>query len=101
MRRGTTPTYTIYIDDIAELEQQDIYVTIKQDNTAIVKHGADLTVDANSVQFALSQEETLSLHHGYADVQMRGIKNGFAWATDMAVLPIEPILQDAVIPLTI
>ena len=61
---GTTPTFTLKLKrsyDI-DLTHATVYVTLKQGQTTITKSGQQLTlVDGKTVQFTLSQAESLSL----------------------------------------
>ena len=63
MIRGTTPTFTLTIDDEnLDLSQaENVYVTIKQANTTITKTGEYLEVDQNMVMCWLTEEESFRL----------------------------------------
>lgn len=72
MIRGTTPTFSLIINDqTLDLTQcLNVYVTFKQRDKALVKTGDDITVTAQQVDVYLSQEETLSFVAGSLQVQL-------------------------------
>ena len=72
MVRATTPTLTLHIaDDSIDLtEARAVYVTVAQGATVITKTGDDLEVSENSVSCRLTQEESLTLRPGTAEVQV-------------------------------
>ena len=61
---GTTPTFTLKLKrsyDI-DLTTSTVYVTLKQGQTTITKSGQQVTVvDGKTVQFTLTEAESLSL----------------------------------------
>ena len=63
MIRGTTPTFTLTIDDEnLDLSQaENVYVTIKQANTTITKTGEYLNIDENVVECWLTESESFRL----------------------------------------
>ena len=94
MRRGTTPvnTFTTGID----LTGCTIFVTYAQDGAIVFeKTGADLTVTATTVQVRLSQAETLALHPGRVEIQIRYIDAfGVADASNIINTTAERIIKD-------
>lgn len=61
---GTTPTFTLKLKRSynIDLSQSTVYVTLKQGQTTITKSGQQITlIDGKTVQFTLSQTESLSL----------------------------------------
>lgn len=69
--RGTTPTLSCTFGDGIDLTTfESVYVTIRQGSTVITKTGNSLSVTARQVDCWLSQEETLSLTTGAAEVQV-------------------------------
>ena len=62
---GTTPTFTLKLKrtyDVDLTQVSKIYVTLKQGNVVLNKTGSDISVvDAKTVQFSLTQEESLGL----------------------------------------
>lgn len=101
MRQGTTPTYTLTIPG-HDLTDQTVYVTISGRGERITKTGDDLTVsysdNASTIAFRLTQEETLGLRLGTAQVQVRFINAaGIALATEIGSMIVEPILKHGVI----
>ena len=97
MRRGTTPTNTFTVD--VDLTDSTIFVTYQQDGaTVIEKTGSDLTVTSTSVACTLTQEETLALHPGRVEVQLRYVTpTGAADASNIIQTSAERILKDGVI----
>ena len=72
MIRGTTPTFTFTIQSqtLDLTEAQNVYVTIEQGRTVIEKTGESLDVEAKKVSVYLSQDESMKLCEGAADVQI-------------------------------
>ena len=71
MIRGTTPTFTFSVNGDVDLTQaRDVYVTIHQPSGSIELTGEDLAVQAQVVECYLSQELSLGLAEGKADVQI-------------------------------
>lgn len=114
MRRGTTPTYILVAD--ADLSGFDIVVTIRGKDAQADIDGDRLTVEtveeggvtSTSIEFALTQEETLAFSQpkvyrwddarNRCKVQIRAINaSGLAVASEMADLDVRPILKDGVI----
>lgn len=77
MIRGTTPTFTMTIRKASvDLSKADhVYVTIRQDETLITKSGDDLVVEENQVACWLTQEESLRLAEGNAELQINWTYN--------------------------
>ena len=101
MRQGTTPTYTLTISGY-DLTDKTVYVTVSSRGKKITKTNDDLSIayseGASTIAFQLSQEDTLSLGLGQAEVQVRFIDStGNAKATNIANLTVERILLPGVI----
>lgn len=103
MRRGTTPDYLLTVAGY-DLTKCTVYVTLKQGPKIITVSGERLSVswdaDANtsSVTFGLTQEDTLGLKQGNAEIQIRFINaNGEALATQIRAIPVLPVLFEEVI----
>ena len=98
MTRGTTPTIRITVKDIESLDGNDVYVTIKQGCVNLTIEGDDLTIDENTIEFTLTQEQTLMFRQGPAKIQVRGKHGDTAWASQVVTANnINPILRDGVI----
>lgn len=71
--RGTTPTFTLTIDDeTIDLTQADaVYVTFSDANQTITKTGTDLTVAARQIDVSFTQEETLAFGSGKGAVDIQ------------------------------
>lgn len=103
MRRGTTPTITITC--IGEtFDDSDLFVTLEQGCLQITKSGEDVikTVlqggEDCTVAIYLTQEETLMLTKGSAQIQIRWINNnGLANASPIKSIKVDPILLEGVI----
>lgn len=101
MRQGTTPTYTLTISGY-DLTDKTVFVTIKGKAKTITLTGERLSVSYDSgisvIAFMLTQQETLALPLGQAEIQVRFIDaQGIAKATDIAPITIERILHNGVI----
>lgn len=101
MRQGTTPTYTLVVDDY-DLTDKTVFVTISRKDKDITLTGDRLTVayDGNSstIAFRLTQRETFALPLGKAEVQVRFIdSSGVALATDIMPIEVTRVLQAGVI----
>ena len=97
MTRGTTPTIRITVKDIESLDGNDVYVTIKQGCVNLTIEGDDLTIDENTIEFTLTQEQTLMFRQGPAKIQVRGKHGDTAWASQVVTANnINPILRDGV-----
>lgn len=101
MRQGTTPTYTLIVGGY-DLTDKTIFVAISSRGRKIIKTGDALSIaygdEASTIAFRLTQQETLSLGLGQAEVQVRFIdSNGIANATDIKPINVERILQPGVI----
>lgn len=67
--RGNTPTIQYTFDTVKVAEIASAYMTIKQSgNTVIQKTLADATVGINTIDWTLTQQETLSLSNGVVTV---------------------------------
>ena len=78
IRRGTTPTVTITTRKksesfaIGDLDLTELWITYSQDNTEVLtKTLSDVTVAGDTITYSLTQAETLSLHEGLCQVQLR------------------------------
>jgi hypothetical protein len=71
MVQATTPTFILTLPDTVDLSQAaNIYFSLRQKNVNIEKSNDDLTVDGQTVSVYLSQEETLQLVSGAAQIQL-------------------------------
>lgn len=101
MYRGTTPT--LYLELETEIDLNDIeelFVTIKSPRVEINKTLEDVQIDneLKVITVSFTQEETLKLFKGVADVQVRfRLSNDLAYATTIESIEIERILKDGVI----
>ena len=101
MRRGTTPDYILTIPGY-DLRESAVYVTIRQDERKLTLSGERLDVsyggDDTSVAFRLTQQETLDLRPGKAQVQVRWADaDGTALCTEIGVVSVAPVLLEEVI----
>lgn len=109
MIRGTTPTFSIAVRGIDLSSFPTIYITIKQGNFEIEKTGEDIKlIDSSTLEFSLTQKETLSLNAYDRDnkprdcqMQLRAIsEDGIAVASDITHLRVEDVLKEGVINAT-
>lgn len=101
MYRGTTPT--LYLELETELDLSDVtemWVTFKSPTVEVTKSLSEVIFDSttNVITVTLTQEETLKLYNGKADVQVRlKTSTDLAYATDIADVEIGRILKEGVI----
>ena len=96
MRRGTTPTLTLKVTG-ADLSDSTFFVTIEQDETEIdIKNPACETTETGcEITVILTQEQTLQLRSGRAQIQIRWIDaQGTASATPIKSIDIGKILKE-------
>jgi hypothetical protein len=96
MRRGTTPTLTCTVNG-ADLSSTTFYVTIEQDEVELnIKNPDCKTTETGcEITVVLTQEQTLQLRSGRAQIQIRWIdENGTASATPVKTLDVEKILKE-------
>lgn len=104
MTRGTTPTYYFYLEDVDLSETNYLEVTFRQDSTMVTKYLEDCVIDEveQSVACELTQEETLmfkpSHRSGRVKVDIRGLNNDAAWATDKYEEEVLDVNREGVIP---
>ena len=101
MYRGTTPDFVLTIPGV-DLTDKTVFVTFEQDYREITKTGDELAVeygdDTSTISVSLTQQETLGLKKGKADVQVRFIdREGHAEATDKKAVTIDDVLLERVI----
>lgn len=75
MIRATTPTYILTLPDTAEVdltEMTEVHFTLVQGKSYIIDKIVDPT-DSKTVEVTLSQEETLALKDGSAEIQLNWI----------------------------
>ena len=104
--RATTPGILLTIPNF-DASPMNVYVTISQGaNKQVTLTGDRLDVQAvqeegvynSTIEFRLTQSETLKLGRGTAEVQVRFInEDGIALATEIKNLDINPILYEKVI----
>jgi hypothetical protein len=97
IRRGTTPTLQ-FTTTLAENDVDVAYVTIRQGEVIIEKTGGEVAWFDGLLVVSLSQEETLSLAEGMAQIQIRvRLKNTQATATQIVAVSVNDILKEGVI----
>ena len=101
MYRGTTPTLYLELDTELDLSNlAEMWVTFKSPTVEITKTLSEVAFDSetNVITVILSQNETLQLFNGKADVQVRLRTNDdLAYATDILDVEIGRILKEGVI----
>lgn len=101
MRQGTTPAYTINVSGY-DLTDKSVFVTIKGRGKTVTLMNSRLSIaysgGVTAIAFVLTQEETLALPCGQAEVQVRFIgADGTSKATNIAPITVERILLPGVI----
>lgn len=95
MRRGTTPTLRLALEDIDPEEIRSLYVTLKQGDKVLNKTKENCVFSQGVILVSLTQAETLAFEAAYCEVQVRGIKtDGTAFASDIKSIPVDAILMD-------
>ena len=99
MNRGTTPTISITVKGLSDIQINKAYLTLKQRGTVVEKTEADMEIDGDMLQVALTQEETLKfMARAEINVQLRVLsKSGTAYASNIVTVPVGEILKDGVI----
>lgn len=100
MIRGTTPDYILTVD--ADLSDKTVYVTISQGRTRLTLTGDDLSIatdaEGSTIAIRLTQEQTLGLAVGRAEVQVKYIgADGVTQATDIQPLLVGRALLERVV----
>ena len=100
IRRGTTPTLTLYVEDVDLSNLKDIVVSLRQGDTLISKHkeDQDVTVSSDHVSVNLNQTETLKFNpYDIVEVQIKGQdESGQVFATDILRVSVSDILDESV-----
>lgn len=99
MRRGTTPTIHLLIDDIDLTACRSVYVTMRQvgankqyilDDTC-----GNVEIYKHEIRIRMSQQDTLKFKEGPVMVQVRAVThNDIAVATDIKSFSLGRILLD-------
>lgn len=102
MHKGITPTFTLTLPEEIDLTYaSNVYVTFKdrKGNNKITKTGPDLTIDTNTIQVYLGQEETLSLSDVFIQVNWTYIEGGLTKraASEVAAVHFKPNLEEGVL----
>lgn len=99
MVQATTPTFILTLPDTVDLTQANHIVwTLEQGKSKISKSDDDLTFDAHTVTVSLTQEETLRLAKGTAQMQLNwSYADGSRACSNIANVPVDPNLYKAVI----
>ena len=102
MYQGTTPALVLRVKD-KDLTEATIFASISTGKTNVfTKTGDDLLVvkddDDTLVTMTLTQNETLKLNAGDAEVQIRYVEaDGNAWATTKAKVRVKDVIYRNII----
>ena len=101
MYQGTTPALVLRVKD-KDLTEATIFASIRTGTNVVTKTGDDLLVvkddDDTLVTMTLTQNETLKLNAGDAQIQIRYIDgDGLAWATKKAKVKVKDVLYRNII----
>ena len=97
MRRGTTPTITVELEDYSLESVDRVLVTIRQDFYEINKESeVVIENETATASVTLTQEETLGLRHGKCAIQIKFLSGDIVAATDIAEVDVEQILNEEV-----
>ena len=99
MIRATTPTYILTLPESAEVdltEMTEVHFTLVQYRTEIDK--IVTPTDSKTVEVTLTQEETLNLKDGAAEIQLNWIDaNGKRGATYVQTIRVDKQLLNEVL----
>lgn len=99
MIRATTPTYILSLPESAEVdltEMTEVHFTLVQYRTEIDK--IVTPTDSKTVEVTLSQEDTINLKDGIAEIQLNWIDaSGNRGATYVSTIRIDKQLLDEVL----
>lgn len=98
--RGTTPTISLTIPNLATLDPAQIWLTLKNGDIEVTYNIDTLNVDkdANTISISLTQQDTLSYSPGFLYIQARILAdNDKAFKTPIMTLTVEDILKDGII----
>lgn len=99
MRRGETPTIPLVVD--FDLTEWECYVILKAEHRKL-KLGGDRLVltksgDNTSIDFKLTQQETLAFPEGVCEVQVKAYKDGSVVETDIQGIEVGRTLDEDVL----
>ena len=85
-----------------DLTGMTVYVTIRQGYTLLTKTNDELSIatdaEGSTIAFSLSQEDTLNLSEGAAEIQVKYIDSaGDVQATEIASISVDKALLERVI----
>lgn len=100
MIRATTPTYILTLPDTAEVdltEMTEVHFTLVQGKNNIIDKIVTPT-DSKTVEVTLSQEDTINLKDGIAEIQLNWIDaSGNRGATYVSTIRIDKQLLNEVL----
>ena len=97
MRRGTTPTLSLIIDDVDYSLIEKAELTLRQREKNVIVKNMKIYVEQTVLQTKLTQQETLSLKAGDCLLQIKVLFNdGNVAATDIITLNVQDILNGEV-----
>ena len=103
MYQGTTPALTFEIEGFNAVGMTP-FVSFKRGNEVLTKTGASVVIawdeenEKSVIVCQLTQEETLAMKQGSADVQMRFIdSNNQAYATTEASIDVDRVIYKEII----
>lgn len=101
MYRGTTPTLELRLKTLIDFNEIDkIYITLASmlNELTISEDRCTFDNENKTIQFTLTQEETLSFNVSTVEIQARiRLKDGKSYATSIAKADMLKILKDGVI----
>ena len=97
MRRGTTPTLSLMIDDVDFSLIEKAELTLRQREKNIIVKNMKIYVEQTVLQTKLTQQETLLLKSGDCLLQVKVLFNdGNVAATDIITINVQDILNGEV-----
>lgn len=100
MRRGSTPTLVLTVDEVDLTQMKNLSVTFSQIGKTLKKYKGDeaLVIEPHSISVTLTQEETLSFKSSYpVEVQIKmQTQEGKVFPTTVERVPVTAILDEEV-----
>ena len=101
--RGTTPTISITIPGLAQVNPNEVWLSFRSKEKIITfqySETDDLGIDGDTIIINLSQAQTLEFYEGLLEMQVRLLDvMGMAYATPIMMIMVDPVIQEGVIEL--
>lgn len=100
MIQGCTETLTLIVGEEGTVlpSADNVFVSIVQNDTEIVKTGQALTIENNTVEVQLTQKESLRLRKGTAEVQVNWLVDSYGGKQRVATKPASLDIEKQLLP---